>query len=73
MKNSSKKAAVVAAPQLVIGMDVSNKKSMLALLEGDEMRFTNLCGCWFLVHPDGRVEAGDPVHPIDPQVFGDTL
>ena len=42
MKNSSKKAAVVAAPQLVIGMDVSNKKSMLALLEGDEMRFTTI-------------------------------
>ena len=43
-------------------------RTLRRALGGDEMRFTNLCGCWFLVHPDGRVEAGDPVHPIDPQV-----
>jgi probable phosphoglycerate mutase len=39
----------------------------------DQMRFTNLGGCWFHVHPDGRVVAGDPVHLIEPQAFGDTL
>ena len=42
-------------------------------LGGDEMRFTNLAGCWFDVDPDGRVVAGDAVHLIDPQAFGDTL
>lgn len=41
--------------------------------DDDDMRFTNLSGCWFFVHPDGRVEAGDPVHLIDPQAYGDTL
>ena len=39
----------------------------------DQMRFTNLGGCWFHVYPDGRVVAGEPVHLIDPSVFGDTL
>ena len=39
----------------------------------DDMRFTNLSGCWFHVFPDGRVVAGEPVHLIDPMVFGDTL
>ena len=42
-------------------------------LGGEEARFTNLGGCWFEVHPDGRVVAGDIVHLIDPQAFGDTL
>jgi probable phosphoglycerate mutase len=36
-------------------------------------RFTNLTGCWFHVHPDGRVVAGDAVELIDPSTFGDTL
>lgn len=45
-----------------------------ALLADDSaMRFTNLGGCWFDVHADGHVVAGDPVHLIEPQAFGDTL
>lgn len=40
---------------------------------GNDMRFTNLSGCWFHVFADGRVVAGEPVHLIDPMVFGDTL
>ncbi len=39
----------------------------------DDVRFTNLGGCWFDVHVDGRVTPGDVVHLIDPQSFGDTL
>ena len=39
----------------------------------DQMRFTNLGGCWFNVHADGRVVPGEPVHLIEPQAFGDTL
>ncbi len=39
----------------------------------DDVRFTNLGGCWFDVHADGRVTAGDVVHLIDPQSFGDSL
>lgn len=39
MKKSNKKSAAVAAPQLVIGMDVSDKKSQLAILKGDRLRF----------------------------------
>lgn len=48
-------------------------RTLRRALGGDEMRFTNLAGCWFDVHPDGRVEAGEAVHLIDPQAFGDTL
>ncbi len=39
----------------------------------DDIRFTNLGGCWFDVHADGRVTPGEVVHLIDPQSFGDTL
>jgi len=39
----------------------------------EDLRFTNLGGCWFEVHTDGRVTAGEAVHLIDPQSFGDTL
>ena len=38
-----------------------------------DIRFTNLGGCWFDVHADGRVTPGEAVHLIDPQSFGDTL
>jgi probable phosphoglycerate mutase len=48
-------------------------RTLRRALGGDELRFTNLAGCWFDVHPDGRVVAGDAVHLIDPQVYGDTL
>lgn len=39
----------------------------------DDVRFTNLGGCWFDVHADGRVTPGEVVHLIDPQSFGDSL
>ena len=42
-------------------------------LGADEARFTNLGGCWFEVHADGRVVAGELVRLIDPQAYGDTL
>ena len=42
-------------------------------LGADDVRFTNLGGCWFDVHAGGRVTPGDVVHLIDPQSFGDTL
>ena len=42
-------------------------------LGGDELRFTNLAGCWFDVFADGRVVAGEAGHLIDPSAFGDTL
>ena len=42
-------------------------------LDGDDVRFTNLGGCWFHVHPDGRVVPGELAHLIDPQAYGDTL
>ncbi len=42
-------------------------------LGAEDVRFTNLGGCWFDVHADGRVTSGEVVHLIDPQSFGDTL
>lgn len=42
-------------------------------LGADEVRFTNLGGCWFHVHADGRVEPGEQVQLVDPTAFGDTL
>lgn len=42
-------------------------------LEAPDRRFTNLTGCWFHVHADGRVAVGDPVELVDPTTFGDTL
>jgi broad specificity phosphatase PhoE len=48
-------------------------RTLRRALGADEARFTNLGGCWFLVHADGRVEAGELVRLIDPQAYGDTL
>lgn len=42
-------------------------------LDAPDVRFTNLGGCWFHVHADGRVEAGGQVQLVDPTAFGDTL
>lgn len=42
-------------------------------VDGSDLRFNNLGGCWFHVHPGGRVVAGDPVELVHPQNFGDTL
>jgi broad specificity phosphatase PhoE len=38
-----------------------------------DVRFPNLGGRWFFVHPDGRVVAGDPVELVEPSAFGTTL
>jgi probable phosphoglycerate mutase len=48
-------------------------RTLRRALDADDTRFTNLGGCWFDVHADGRVVAGEVVHLIDPQAFGDTL
>ena len=48
-------------------------RTLRRALAADDVRFTNLGGCWFDVHADGRVVAGEIVHLIDPQAFGDTL
>jgi probable phosphoglycerate mutase len=42
-------------------------------LGAPDIRFSNLGGCWLLVHPDGRVEAGDEVQLVEPAAFRDTL
>lgn len=42
-------------------------------LDAPDHRFTNLTGCWFHVHADGRVTVGDSVELVDPTTFGDTL
>lgn len=41
--------------------------------DGSDVRFNNLSGCWFHVHADGRVVAGDAVELVHPNTFGDTL
>ena len=41
--------------------------------DGSDLRFNNVGGCWFHVHGDGRVVAGDPVELVHPNTFGDTL
>ena len=48
-------------------------RTLRRALGADDVRFTNLGGCWFDVHDDGRVTPGDVVHLIEPQSFGDTL
>ncbi|MDO8364870.1 MAG: histidine phosphatase family protein [Actinomycetota bacterium] len=48
-------------------------RTLRRALDGTDVRFTNLSGCWFDVHPDGGLTAGEVVHLIDPQAFGDTL
>ena len=48
-------------------------RTLRRALGAEDVRFTNLGGCWFDVHPEGRVAAGDVVSLIDPQSFGDTL
>jgi len=48
-------------------------RTLRRALDGSDLRFNNLGGCWFHVHSDGRVVAGDPVDLVHPQTFGDTL
>jgi len=48
-------------------------RTLRRALDGSDLRFNNLGGCWFHVHPTGRVVAGDPVVLVHPQTFGDTL
>lgn len=48
-------------------------RTLRRALDGSDLRFNNLGGCWFHVHADGRVVAGDPVDLVHPQNFGDTL
>ena len=48
-------------------------RTLRRAIGAEDVRFTNLGGCWFDVHPDGRVAPGNVVHLIDPLTFGDTL
>ena len=48
-------------------------RTLRRALDGSDLRFNNLGGCWFHVHRDGRIVAGDPVELVHPQTFGDTL
>lgn len=38
-----------------------------------DVRFSNLSGRWFAVHPDGRVTVGEHVQLVEPNAFRDTL
>lgn len=48
-------------------------RTLRRALDGSDLRFNNLGGCWFHVHDDGHIVAGDPVELVHPQTFGDTL
>jgi broad specificity phosphatase PhoE len=48
-------------------------RSARRALGADDVRFSNLGGCWLVVHPDGRIEAGDAVQLVEPSAFRDTL
>ena len=48
-------------------------RTLRRALDGSDLRFNNLGGCWFHVHDGGRIVAGDPVELVHPQTFGDTL
>ena len=48
-------------------------RTLRRALDGSDLRFNNLGGCWFHVHGDGRIVAGDPVELVHPGTFGDTL
>ena len=48
-------------------------RTLRRALGAEDVRFTNLGGCWFDVHDDGRVAPGEVAHLIDPQSYGDTL
>jgi probable phosphoglycerate mutase len=42
-------------------------------LGATDTRFPNLGGCWFFVHADGNVAAGEHVQLIEPTAFRETL
>lgn len=48
-------------------------RTLRRALDGSDLKFNNLGGCWFHVHDGGRIVAGDPVELVHPQTFGDTL
>lgn len=48
-------------------------RTLRRAVDGSDVRFNNLAGCWFHVHGHQRVVAGDTVDLVHPQTFGDTL
>jgi probable phosphoglycerate mutase len=48
-------------------------RTLRRALDAPDIRFSNLGGCWFMVHDDGRVTAGEPVQLVEPSAFRDTL
>ncbi len=66
-------AAETPSGEVLVVTHAGLLRTLRRALDADDLRFTNLAGCWFDVHTDGRVVAGEIVHLIDPQAFGDTL
>ena len=66
-------AALYPGGEVLIVTHAGLIRTLRRAVDGSDVRFHNLGGCWFHVHPDGRVVAGDPVQVVDPQTFGDTL
>lgn len=66
-------AAEHAGGEVLVVTHAGFIRTLRRACDGSDMRFNNLGGCWFHVHADGRVVAGDPVELVHPSTFGDTL
>jgi len=66
-------AAEHAGGEVLVVTHAGLIRTLRRACDGSDMRFNNLGGCWFHVHADGRVVAGDPVELVHPSTFGDTL
>lgn len=66
-------AAATPGGQVLVVSHAGLIRSVRLALGAPDVRFTNLTGCWFDVHVDGRIVAGESVGLIDPTSFGDTL
>ena len=66
-------AATHAGGEVLVIAHAGLIRTLRRALDGSDLRFNNLGGCWFHVHDNGRVVAGDPVDLVHPQTFGDTL
>lgn len=48
-------------------------RTLCRTLAGLDVRFPNLGGAWFVVHPDGQVAVGEEVQLVEPSAFRNTL
>jgi probable phosphoglycerate mutase len=66
-------AAATPGGEVLVVSHAGLIRTVCRILGEHDVRFSNLSGRWFAVHPDGRVTVGEHVQLVEPNAFRDTL